>query len=68
MAEDIWEMRGESGHDELKLALSLVNLNTKIDVDIDSLYLGHPIFDDKMITKKYNDKVLLELQRLREEF
>ena len=68
VAEDIWEMCGETGHDEFKLALSLVNLNTKIDVDLDSLYLGRPIFEDKMITKKYNDKVLLELQRLREEF
>ena len=61
-------MCGETGHDEFKLALSLVNLNTKIDVDLDSLYLDRPIFEDKMIIKKYNDKVLLELQRLREEF
>ena len=30
VAEDIWEMCGETGHDEFKLALSLVNLNTKI--------------------------------------
>jgi DNA polymerase-1 len=68
VSEDIYEMSGAKGVDEFRLALSLVNLDTKIEIDLDSLYLGVPIFDEKVIKKKYNDKVLLEVQRLKEEF
>lgn len=68
VAEDIWEMSGKKGSDEFKLALSLVNLDTKIDIDLDSLYLGPPIFEDATFTKQYDERILLELKRLREEF
>ena len=68
VAEDIWDLSGEKGREEFKLALSLVNLDTKIDVNLDELYLGFPIFDEATFTKKYDEKILLELKRLKEEF
>ena len=68
VAEDIWEMSGHKGRKEFELALKLVNLDTKIDIDLDALYLGVPIFEDDVFKKKYNDKVLLEVKRLKEEF
>lgn len=68
VGEDIWEMGGQKGRDEFKLALSLVNLDTKIDVNLDELYLGPPIFEAVALMKKYDDKILLELNRLKEEF
>ena len=68
VAESIWEMRGEEGRKEFDLALKLVNLDCKLDVDLDSLYLGPPIFDDATFMKSYDYKILLELQRLKEEF
>jgi len=66
--EDVYEMSGEKGVDEFRLALSLVNLDTKIELDLESMYMGAPIFEEKPLKKKYNEKVLLEVQRLKEEF
>lgn len=68
VAEDIWEMRGHEGAEEFRLALDLVNLDYRVEVDLDSLYLGVPIFDDATFKKKYEDKILLEVKRLKEEF
>lgn len=68
VGEDIWEMSGQQGRDEFKLALSLVKLDTEIDVNLDALYLGPPIFEHISFVKKYDDKVLLELNRLKVEF
>lgn len=68
VAEDIWEMSGKKGSDEFKFAMDLVNLDTKIDIDLDSLYLGVPIFKDDTFTKQYDERILLELKRLKEEF
>lgn len=68
VAEDVWEMRGPDGVDEFRLALSLVNLNTKLNIDLDSLYLGPPIFDDEEFVKSYDERILFELKRLKEEF
>lgn len=68
VANDIWEMSGKKGVDEFKLALSLVNLDTKLNIDLDSLYLGAPIYEEEAIRKAYDEKILLELNRLKEEF
>lgn len=68
VAEDIWEMCGKKGSEEFKLALDLVSLDTKIDVDLDKLYLGPPKFDDESFKEKYDERILLELKRLKEEF
>jgi 5'-3' exonuclease len=68
VAEDIWEMRGPKGSDEFKLALSLINLDTKIDINLDELYLGPPIFDPEAFKKHYDERIILELNRLKEEF
>jgi DNA polymerase-1 len=68
VAEDIWEMRGHEGAEEFRLALDLVNLNYRVEVDLDSLYLGPPIFEDASFKKNYEEKILLEVKRLKEEF
>ena len=68
VAEDIWKMSGKKGVEELKLALALVRLNTKLYINLDELYLGVPIFEKEAFVKKYDARVLLELQRLKEEF
>ena len=68
VAEDIWEMHGQDGDKALRLALDLVNLDYKLDVNLEALYLGPPIFENDALKKKHNDKVLLEVQRLKEEF
>ena len=68
VGHDIWEMGGQKAKDEFELALKLVTLDTKIDVDLDSLYLGPPIFDEEEFVKEFDERILLELQRLKEEF
>ena len=68
VAHDIWEMSGQKGVDEFKLALKLVNLDTKLNIDLNSLYLGAPIYEEEAIRKAYDEKILLELNRLKEEF
>lgn len=68
VAEDVWEMRGHEGAEEFRRSLELVNLDTRLEIDLDSLYLGVPIFDDVEFKKKYHEKILLEVKRLKEEF
>ena len=61
-------MHGPDGVDQFRLALNLVNLDTRLKIDLTSLYSGVPIFEDDVFKKKYNEKVLFELKRLKEEF
>ena len=68
VAEDIYEMHGHQGTDDFRLALELVNLDSKLDVDLDVLYLGVPLFEDVSFKKRFDEKVLLEVKRLKEEF
>ena len=70
VAPDIWELGGHEASEDFKLALSLVNLDTKLDIDIslDGFYFGPPIVNEDEIKKKYDPKILLEIQRLKEEF
>ena len=67
VAEDVWEMHGEGGTDQFRHALALVNLDYKLDIDIDAVYIGPPLISDNKLLNK-NEKVLLEVQRLKEEF
>lgn len=69
VAEDIWEMHGPYGVDQFRVALELVNLDYHIPIDLKTVYSGKPIIgEEKDFKKKYEDKVLLEVQRLKEEF
>ena len=68
VSTDIWEMSGPKGAEEFRLAYKLVKLDDRIKINIDDIYTGYPIFDDVIFKKKYDDKVLLELKRLKEEF
>ena len=72
VGEDIWELGGKEASEDFKLALSLVNLDTKLEVPLDDLYSGLPLIKDREdeFSKKFDKgkKVLLEVQRLKEEF
>lgn len=68
VGEDIWEMSGKKGSEEFKFALSLVKLDTKLDIDLSGLHLGTPEFEDKVFAKQYDERILFELKRLKEEF
>ena len=69
VSEDIYEMHGPEGYDQFKASLGLVNLDYKLNIDIKTVYSGAPsIGDEKDFKKKYTDKVLLEVKRLKEEF
>lgn len=67
--EDVWEMHGPEGTDQFRAALALVNLDYKINIDIRTIYSGIPIIgDEKVFKKNYDEKVLFEVKRLKEEF
>ena len=68
VAEDIWDMSGHKGRKEFELALSLVKLDSKLDIDLSGLHLGAPEFEDKVFAKQYDERILFELKRLKEEF
>jgi hypothetical protein len=58
-------MHGPNGRVQLLAALDLVHLDYDLYTDIDSMYTGIPMFD---LLGKIDEKVLLELKRLKEEF
>jgi len=68
VSEDIWELSGHKGTEEFRLALSLVNLDYQLVIDLERIYSGEPLILEGEFKKKYNDKILLEVQRLKEEF
>ena len=68
VAHDIWEMSGEKGAREFRLAMDLVQLDTKLDINLENLYLGSPLFEEGPFLKTYDQRLLLEVQRLKEEF
>lgn len=68
VAEDIWELGGKESADQFKLALNLVNLDTKIGIDIGKLYMGIPKVEEKELLKTLDKHVLLEIKRFAEEF
>ena len=68
VAEDIYEMHGPQGTDDFRLALELVNLDSKLEIDLDRIYMGKPLILEDEFKKKYDEKVLLEVLRLKEEF
>jgi hypothetical protein len=61
-------MSGAKGREEFALALALVKLDTNLDINLNGLYVGVPVFERESFLKKYNPQVLLELLRLKEEF
>lgn len=67
VAEDIWELGGKESADQFKMALSLVNLDTKLNIDINKIYSGPPKIQDHFATT-LEKHVLLEIKRFREEF
>lgn len=68
VAEDIWELGGEKAAQEFKLALKLVNLDTKLDIDLSKIYTGAPQFVEFMGFTKVDKRILLEIKRFKEEF
>ena len=69
VAEDIWELGETEAADQFKLALKLVNLDTRLNVDLSDIYTGPPkrLWIDKLETK-LDKRIILEIKRLREEF
>lgn len=67
VVEDIHELGGIMAANQFKLAYSLVNLDTKLDVDLSDIYRGPPIVTDEF-AKKIDSKILFEINRLKEEF
>ena len=72
VSDDVWESGGHEAAEEFRVALSLVNLDTKLDVDLDNdvamMYFGPPIINEEEFLNQYDKKILLEIQRLKEEF
>ena len=68
VAEDIWEIGGANASNQFKLALKLVNLDTKIDVDTD-IFSGPPDLQSiQKLEKTLDKRIILEIKRFREEF
>lgn len=65
VAEDIMELGGHKAAEEFKLALKLVNLDTKIDIDLSDIYTGTPKIQEK---DSFDKRILLEIKRFKEEF
>lgn len=67
VSEDIWELGDTKAAAEFKLALKLVNLDTKIDINMNDIYIGPPKLDQEFL-KHLDSRILLEIKRLKEEF
>ena len=69
VSEDIWELGGAKAAAEFKLALRLVNLDTKIDAISylikNDIYGGPPKIKED---SKIDPRILLEIKRFKEEF
>ena len=68
VAEDIWELGEKKAAEEFKLALSLVNLDTKIDIDLTDIYAGPPKIEESGLADTLDRHILLEVKRFEEEF
>lgn len=67
VAEDIWELGGSKAADDFKKALQLVSLNTKLNINLEGLYIGEPlIFENDM--KNVDYRIVNDIKRLREEW
>ena len=54
---------------QFKLALALVNLDTKIDLDLSDIYVGTPKINEKELLKGILISVFyFEIKRFKEEF
>lgn len=67
VAPDIWELGGVRAANQFKLALKLVNLDTRIDIDLSDIYKGAPKIDNELL-KKVDSRIIFEIKRLKEEF
>lgn len=68
VACDIWELGGSEASEQFKLALKLVNLDTRLELYLDDLYDGPPILDNLKIDVDRSDAIIFEIKRLKEEF
>lgn len=68
VAEDVWELGEKKAAEEFKMSLALVNLDTKIDIDLSDIYAGPPQIEEKALLKDLDKRVLFEVKRLKEEF
>ena len=67
VSEDIWELGGAKASAEFKLALKLVNLDTKIEIMPNDIYVGPPQIEEEF-AKHVDKRILLEIKRFKEEF
>lgn len=65
VAEDIMDLGGHEAVEQFRLALKLVNLDTKLDIDLSDIYTGPPKIND---SEDVDKRVLLEIKRFKEEF
>lgn len=65
--EDIWELGGSKAAEEFKKALQLVNLDTRLNIDLCDIYTGEPKIDDKFF-EKVDRRILFEIKRFKGEF
>lgn len=68
VAEDIWELGDQKAVDEFKIALKLVNLDTRLGIDLDGLYSGPPKIDEDSLKGLLDKRVFPEIKRLEVEF
>lgn len=71
VAEDIWEMSGTKGAEQFRLALKLVNLDTKLEVDLDAVYTDEPRIEETRCDDKgraIDRRIIFEIKRFGEEF
>ena len=69
VAEDIWELGDQNAIDQFKLALKLVNLDTRLDIDLSDIYMGPPQkLAIKALSSNLDKRIILEINRFREEF
>lgn len=64
VAEDIWELGGPKAASEFKLALKLVSLDTKLNLDLSDIYTGSP----NVTGLSFDKRIIFEVKRFREEF
>lgn len=68
VATDVWDIGDQKAIDDFKLAMKLVSLDTKLDTQFEFLYAGPPELNEEAFAKRFDKRILLEVQRLKEEF
>ena len=68
VAEDIWELGEKKAAEQFKLSLELINLDTKLDINMSDIYSGPPKTEELKLSQHLDKHVMLEIDRFGEEF